>query len=190
MSTLIQRLREHPQDRNLWAAFYRRFHSSVYYTAYKLCGGDAHSAEDLTQETFLRFFQYKAYLRTDVDANVTAYLRQVTRRLSFDACRAKGKEAAQLQHVGQSGLPDSSRWRRRFDGEDLVQLGEDVSRLASYLSESDLELLRRLLSGESIKEAAAEMHLSYQATAVRMHRLRRRIDDHSANTFTSIPKLR
>lgn len=181
MSDLVQQLRERPNDRSLWEDFYRHFHPQVYYTAYKLTRGDVEGANDVTQTAFLRFFCYKAYLRTAEDKNAGAYLRQVARRLALDLHRSKARESSQQRLLAPAPNHDAEPllWSERFDSEDVSQLQQDVQQLAGYLSEGDRELLWRLLRGESIRQTAQFLNITYQAAAVRMHRLRRKIESHS-----------
>ena len=192
MSDLVQQLRERPLERSLWEAFYKSFHPVVYYTAYKLTRGDVEGANDLTQEAFLRFFYYKAYLRTEADENAGAYLRQVTRRLALDFCRSKAREALQQHLLIHTPEPERSQWSECFDTEDTAQLRQDVKSLAGYLSDSDRDLLWRLLRGESLKETAAHLNVTYHAAAVRMHRLRRKIENRGSlgEVPLNVPKIR
>lgn len=171
MAELLQQLRENPDDPRLWGAFYARYYSFVYYTAQKLIG-DSDSAKDLTQDTFLRFFTYKAYQRI-TDESACAYLRQTTRRLVFDRMREDARQAAQhhmLQH-------EQMTWSARFDDEDREHLVQDAQKLANYLSKDDHELLAGLLEGHTLKDMAAFLNVSCETAAVRMHRLKRRIEN-------------
>ena len=60
---------------------YRQHYASIYRYALSLCG-DAHTAEDLTQETFA-----KALLSLDETRSIAAWMHVVCRNLWFDQCR-------------------------------------------------------------------------------------------------------
>jgi DNA-directed RNA polymerase specialized sigma24 family protein len=57
-TNLLDPLRESSGDGKVWEQAYRVLRPLVYRTAYSLMGGDVASAEDVTQEAFLRFLQY------------------------------------------------------------------------------------------------------------------------------------
>jgi RNA polymerase sigma-70 factor (ECF subfamily) len=166
---VVSRVRECPRDPLVWGELYRKLRPAVYYTAYKLTGGDRAAAEDLTQDAFFRFIKMGDLQSIANEASATAYLRQITRRLLVDRIRSKRRLTTALE------LDAASR-DVLFDPEDHRLLVEDLEKIASDLPEEDRRLLAWLLEGRSVQDIAHSLlNLPYGTTAVRVHRLRKKI---------------
>ncbi|MCX6020908.1 MAG: hypothetical protein NTZ05_04105, partial [Chloroflexi bacterium] len=62
----------------------------------------------------------------------------------------------------------------------LHEMEEDFANLTNGLTDNDRKLLRYLVNGYSLGEAAEGLGISYSAAGVRLHRLRRRLLGRSA----------
>ncbi|MCI0561273.1 MAG: sigma-70 family RNA polymerase sigma factor [Nitrososphaera sp.] len=162
----MARLRSNARDQRAWGEFYRKLRPPVYYTAYKLSGGNVAIAEDITQDTFLRFLDYGALSRIPDEAHATAYLRQTARRLLCD--RRYGREIT-------TSNPEEALEHESYDDEDRYHLLWDLEQLSPELTEADRQLLAWLIEEWTIEEIAAALKISYSAAGVRLHRLKRRL---------------
>jgi RNA polymerase sigma factor (sigma-70 family) len=171
VADLLDRLRERPENRELWAKLYALLYSPVFYTVFKLSRGNTALARDITQEVFLRFYQRRTFKRTRDLSKATAYLRQAARHLLWDHLHSREipTEDAKLSRLVEE------QWRTAFDMEDELQLQQDIAQLADELSEEERELLSALLRAEPLRAMAKRLNISYSATAVRLHRLRHKI---------------
>lgn len=166
----IRALALEPRDQGRWLAFYKKLRPAVYYSLYRACRGERELAEDLTQEAFERFFKHARLESFQNDAHVLAYLRQTARnallnylrrnRLELFANRVSGEEAP---------VPDSESEVQE------LEVRSDLETLFAGLEGADRRLFNRLMAGDSVQTIAKRLNLSYGATAVRIHRLLRKI---------------
>ena len=102
-------------------------------------------AEDLTQETFLKYFAHDSYLER---GRQLAYLYTIARNLCVDAFRKKQPESLNEE------LPD-------IDSTGRMELRIAMQQALKTLSEQDQELLLfRYANGLTIGEIAAIMRIS------------------------------
>jgi RNA polymerase sigma-70 factor, ECF subfamily len=152
-----------------WREFYRRMWPLVFYTAYKLTG-DRAAAEDIAQETFIRFLRYSHANIPSDEKRLEAYLRQMTRHACFDLRRRDRRQDTRKQLLVESADMDSG------DPQDHRILQEDVEMLFNELSAQETSLLILLLEGRSFREIASNcLNVSYNTVAARVHRLRNKI---------------
>lgn len=166
---VVARLRSKPHDQLAWGEFYRKLRPAVYYTAYKLSGGNVAIAEDITQDTFLRFLDYGDLSRIPDEAHATAYLRQTARRLLYD----KRYDTEITTPTAEEALEYASY--ESYDDEDRYHLLWDLEQLSAELTDADRQLLAWLIEGRTIEEIATALNISYQAAGVRLHRLKKRL---------------
>jgi DNA-directed RNA polymerase specialized sigma24 family protein len=79
--------------------------------------------------------------------------------------------------TGEIGLDNQELLSRFPLPEQLTLANEFFSHILGDLDDSEIQqvILTRIIQGHSLSEIAAECRLSYSATAVRLHRLRRRL---------------
>ena len=171
MDGTLDRLRETPGDRGLWAELYEELYPKVYYTVFKLSRGNDALAKDLTHEAFLAFYDSRALECVPNVRKATAYVRQTARRLLWDHLQAR---EIPTEDITISSYLESM-WCDSFDAEDELQLRQDVEQLYSTLTEEEREMLVALLRAESVKEIADRLKISYGTAAVRRHRLKKKI---------------
>lgn len=163
---VVARLRSKPHDQLAWGDLYRKLRPAVYYTAYKLSRGNVAIAEDITQDTFLRFLDYGDLSRIPDEAHATAYLRQTARRLLCD--RRYGTEIT-------TSNPEEALEYASYDDEDRYHILWDLEQLSPELTDADRQLLAWLIEEWTIEEIAAALNISYSAAGVRLHRLKKRL---------------
>jgi RNA polymerase sigma-70 factor, ECF subfamily len=125
---------------------------------------DKEKAEELTQEAFMRTWEYLASGK-QVD-NIRAFVYRVARNSIVDYFRKK-KEVS-LDDLHEQGfdvsIEDASRWENIIDGGDAI-------RAIKLLDEKYRDvLLFRHVDGLPVKEIAAIVGDSENAVSVRLHR--------------------
>lgn len=125
---------------------------------------DKEKAEELTQEAFMRTWEYLAAGK-EVD-NLRAFVYRVARNSIVDYFRKK-KELSldELQSQGfDASIEDGSRWEGIIDGADAF---EAIRLLDEKYREA---LLLRYADGLAVKEIAALSGETENAISVRLHR--------------------
>jgi RNA polymerase sigma factor (sigma-70 family) len=149
---------------------YSALRPAVYRSAYSRLHGDVGAAEDVTQNSFLRFLKYADLDALQSDEHLLAYLRQTARHLCWDYQRSKAAtvsiESAEVKNI-LSAEPDSA--------EELRSLAQDIEQLGQGLTVQERALLSDLANETPMAEIAAKFGITYGAAAVRVHRLRERI---------------
>jgi RNA polymerase sigma-70 factor (ECF subfamily) len=148
-------------------ALYRQYWSDVYRFSLYLCG-NAHDAEDLTEDAFLRAWMSTKPVRV---ATVKAYLFMIVRNLHIDQMRrARPREAPdEALPDSRSGPADAAGGRHEL---------QRVLRGFQALPEIDRAVLAMAtLGGMPYDLIAAAMGLSVSAVKVRVHRARLRLSE-------------
>ena len=144
---------------------YRRYSGAVYLYCFSLCG-DAHTAQDLVSEAFV-----KAYLSLpDEVPSFRYWLFRVCKNLWIDHCRkmqySAGPEA--LEFIPDPNTPESIY----LHNEQKTLLWSALNSLAPR----DRELITlHYFSGLPLKEIAPLMGMSHEAVRQRMVRLRNKL---------------
>ncbi len=157
----------------------------VYRFSLRLTRGDAHAAEDLTQETMLRAWRHQEKLRDD--APTRAWLFKVTANLWRDELR---RQRAKNRAAAGSSRPGPSRYGRPPD-RDLSQREELAGALRAldelparqrqvlYLSACEGLSVTRIAEVLQIEAGAVKASLS-----VARQRLRRRLQGLPAHSLS------
>ncbi len=125
---------------------------------------DKEKAEELTQEAFMRTWEYLASGK-EVD-NLRAFVYRVARNSIVDYFRKK-KELSldELHEQGfDASIEDASRWENIIDGADAIQA---IRLLDEKYREA---LLLRHVDGMAVKEIALLCGETENAISVRLHR--------------------
>jgi RNA polymerase sigma-70 factor (ECF subfamily) len=99
---------------------------SLYGTAYRMTR-NAHDAEDLVQETFLR--AYRAFDRYEAGTNIRAWLYTILHRVRTDAFRRAGRSPSTVELVGEGPAVPPPQ-------DALARGGEDLERALQGLPEA------------------------------------------------------
>jgi RNA polymerase sigma-70 factor, ECF subfamily len=125
-------------------------------------------AQDLTNEVFLKIWQYINNNDTDID-NVRAFLYRIARNIVIDKYRKSGKELLALDEDMIESIPDES-----LDLEDEVQKKDELNEVLGVvdkLPEDQRELiLMKYVQDLSVKEIAQVLEKSRGAVRVSLHR--------------------
>jgi len=82
---------------------FQRYYSRVFAILTRIVGPD--EADDLAQETFLRFHDRPPMRRTDDEDAIGAWLYRVATNLGFNAIRTRKRRTAREERVTQAELP-------------------------------------------------------------------------------------
>lgn len=168
----IAQIKTSPTEGEPWAQWYRATYPKIYYTVYRLSGGDIDLSEELAQEAFVKFLTYRTIDKVRDDEGATAYLRTMARHLYYDQYRKKKKERT-LNETWKI----TETWEAAASEDELAILRHDLEVIATQLPEQDRKILTLAIMGESLREIAAKTGLTYSNVGVRLHRLKRRLTE-------------
>lgn len=125
-------------------------------------GGDKPVAEDIMQETFVRFLLHLDRLESVEDLSIQSYLLQTAKNCLIDKV---GRAAhCSKPHVDFSDIPDLNDARQDLRQEKAVELRE-LQVAMDHLNEKDSEIIwLRDGLGMSHREVADQIGISEQAT--------------------------
>ena len=164
-----QDVRRRPDSETAWQDWIRFVYPRVYYTIYRITGGNVPQTEDLTQGAIERFLRYRAMERVKTDHDSVAYLVRTAQRLNLEDVRkqrAQGELQEAIGHIAREGAAGA---------EDEVSSALDFKLLISRLAAPDRQLILWLSEGRSVDEVATFLGISYTAAATRIHRARARL---------------
>ena len=125
-------------------------------------------AQDLTNEVFLKIWQYISTNDSDID-NVRAFLYRMARNIVIDGYRKSGKEVLALDDDMIESLPDES-----IDLEGEIEKEDELKSVLSVvdkLPDHQRELiLMKYVQDLSVKEIAQVLEKSRGAVRVALHR--------------------
>lgn len=134
---------------------------SLYGTAYRIMG-NAHDAEDVVQETYLR--AYRAFDRYTPGTNIRAWLFTILHRVRTDEFRRRGRSPSTVELV-DDGPPVAPAAERLFTG------GEDVGLALEQVPESfRTAILLRDVQEFSYQEIARILDVPIGTVMSRIHR--------------------
>jgi RNA polymerase sigma factor (sigma-70 family) len=170
----VRRLAIVPDDAEAWAALYAHTRPLVLATARQVANGDVDLAADICQHVFLLLLRNPPFAGVDDPARFPAYLRQMTRREAVELVRRqKSADAVSLDELTTQPL----QWDDVRDPLPLATL-EAESLLQTALADLnpvDQRLIELLLRDVDLTTIAETLGLTYSATAVRLHRIRRKL---------------
>jgi len=147
-------------------------HPALHRTAYLLCSGDAHTADDLTQQTLAKL--YLAWGRIQDRTQIDAYAR----RIMVNEHRSTWRRAWKRREVTSEELPERPALGREYDGQ-----GDAVWRLVQTLPPKQRAVVvLRYYDDLSEAEIAAALGISAGTVKSQASRalatLRQRVPDH------------
>lgn len=161
------RFRSRPGDQEAFGAWYRDTYPRLFYEAFRCTFGNRAAAEDLCQDAILNFVVSGALARIDSDEAALAYLRRSVANGLVDLSRRAARES-------RESLPEQST---DVDTEELLDASSRYRKVIETLTPQDRALLSLLLSGASLSDIAASLGISYSNAGVRVHRIRKTIND-------------
>lgn len=134
---------------------------ALYGTAYRMTR-NAHDAEDLVQETFLR--AYRGFDRFEAGTNIRAWLFTILHRVRTDASRRAGRSPQTVEMIGEGpGVPAPQ--------EALASGAEDIERALLALPEVfRMAVVLRDVEDLSYDEIAGVLDVPMGTVMSRIHR--------------------
>jgi RNA polymerase sigma factor (sigma-70 family) len=176
-------LAHRPHDAQAWRDLYRALYPRTLAQAYRLLSGDRAAAQDACHDAFVRLLNLGGLDRFESSDHLGRYFSVMVRNVCLDHLRAAGRRAldtlgddAASQEV-QAGDDDASWSADATDAnpEDTLLRKEAYDALVTALQKPDRLLLKLLTDGYTTQEIAARLALTYENAAVRIHRLRKRL---------------
>lgn len=134
--------------------------------AFELCFrmvGDAHTSEDLVQESFLRVLRYRKTFRGD--ARFSTWLYRIVKNVCLDHIGARNREDAAFEELKMASEEDLTPATPDDGDFGMVKAAFDA------LSAAQRELLvMSRIDGVGYKEIAAHFGMTEGAARVRVHR--------------------
>ncbi|MDX2154771.1 MAG: sigma-70 family RNA polymerase sigma factor [Bryobacteraceae bacterium] len=139
---------------------YSRYAPAIHRFVFRLSGGDAATADDITSETFLRVWTARDRVRL---ATVQAYLFAIARNLYLEGLRRERKQAP-LDEAAAAVAPAQPGRRG------------DIERALNALPEADrAALVLRLEEDLPYEEIAGVLGITAAAARVKVHRARMKV---------------
>jgi RNA polymerase sigma factor (sigma-70 family) len=176
LASLLERLADSPADERAWTELYERLWTFVLATNYRLLGGERDSAEDVSQEIFIRLARYCPFKRLREPAKFKGYLRVMCRNACRTLLAVWSRDASSTLLLAEI---DSHSVDVELEGK--VAADELLRQMLEELDDArDREVLRCLAEGDSLREIAQRTGMSYSNAGVRVFRLRRKLRRFSA----------
>ena len=156
-----------PTNDAAWIRLYRLMWPFVFAVNYRALGDARDLAEDASQEVFFRLARYGAEWKITDPADFRRYVSTIARNVS------RSLLSQLLGSVKYLELPSNLKFEA--DQERRVVASEMRRHLTSELDADGLKLLDLMAEEFSLSEIAAAMNISRGATAVRIHRLRKKL---------------
>ncbi|MEM0996233.1 MAG: sigma-70 family RNA polymerase sigma factor [Bacteroidota bacterium] len=149
-----------------------RYQSKVAGVVYRMLGPTA-EAEDVGQETFIRFYSALPDFRGD--AAIGTYLTRIAINLSLNALKKRKRdrrEGALVDHAGELRRYGNSEAERRQEARELVDLA-----LARLDPNFRSVIVLRMIEGYSTKETAEILNIPLGTVLSRMKRAQGKLKD-------------
>ena len=163
-------LRRAPKSEAAWRDWFLAVYPRVYFTVYRITGGDRGRTEDLTQAAIERFLRYRALERVTTDDDSVSYLIRTAHRLNIDDQKRERTARLAADHASRTAAAQDY-----VEDESERVYALDLERLIDQLSEGDQKLISWHLAGRSVTDIASSLGIAYTAAAVRIHRAKARL---------------
>jgi len=165
-----------PRDAAWFERLYKRCQRDVHKTLTRYAGAGK-TAEDLTEETFLKALEHRDQTPDDED-EVLFWLLRVARNTALDNIERASRRPLDLtaEYVDSGQLPTSQQATDR-DPHARIDDRVDMHWALRRLKPTDRELLLRRYSDDiPIEQLAAELHVSRNTLEKRLQRARDRLE--------------
>jgi RNA polymerase sigma-70 factor (ECF subfamily) len=159
-------------DKQAFGMLYERYLDEIYrFVFYKV--GSQPTAEDLTEEAFLRAWEYlpRIYKKDQKMDNFRAWVYRIANNLVIDFYRKKKPvENIEAPEIGTTALPESVA----IANEQSQQLAQSIRKLKP---DHQQIIILRLVNDLSHKEAASIMNISENHSRVLLYRALKKLKD-------------
>lgn len=176
LAEALERLAVDPGDQGGWDKLYRVTWPFVRSVTHRFLRGATDLAEDVSQEVYLRVARYCTFQHMREPDDFRRYLFTIAMNVSRSFLR---------KHLGideslrdYATMLEAAKLQKYSEGWEQPELEELLDLILGSLDEQNRKIIHLLLSAHSISEISTETGLSYANTAVRIHRLRRKLLDY------------
>ncbi|OKY27573.1 RNA polymerase subunit sigma [Thalassotalea sp. PP2-459] len=150
----------------------------VFHTAYRLLG-NSHSAEDVTQEVFIKLFK-KPTNAFDSIKNWPAYLRTMASSAAIDQLRRRQRLAEEsMDYSTNDEVPLLDKTQHNADPYREIALSRDIEHFSSALAELTAQdahvFCLRHIEEFSYQEIAEQLGISNSLVGVTLHRAQQKL---------------
>jgi RNA polymerase sigma-70 factor (ECF subfamily) len=173
LADVLASLAKNRQDDEAWKSLYKGMWPFIWTLVFRRLHGLKEAAEDASQEVFVRLLKSCPFDRLRDPEEFRAYTYTVAVNVSRNYMRLlrvelKNRSVGELDSVQSTmDTPEGNAERN-----DLLR------EIFGQLDERDQQLLKLLIEGYSLGEIASQLGLSYRNAAVRVHRIRKRLQAH------------
>jgi RNA polymerase sigma factor (sigma-70 family) len=171
---LLKRLTVAPADEEAWASLYRQLRPFVIAVIYRRFGTRNRSAaEDATHEVFIRLLRSRPFGTIPDASALRAYVWRMAENVAKSHLRKQRTEEGAERDFAE--WHESETFVEALDGDSALVARELLDLAQHSLDATDSNLLRLMIEGASLGQAADKMSLSYSNAGVRLHRMRRKL---------------
>ncbi len=172
LEQILLRLADSSEDQQAWEWLYRKMWPWVLAVVYRILRGHRELAEDASQEVFIRLLRYARFEEFEGEREFKNYLYVICQNVGRDYLAAlKDLHEHSAENIEEQILDGkNSDWRERD-----VLLSVRAQEILGRLEGDDRRLMEMVVAGHDLSDVAKTMGLSYENTAVRLHRIRRRL---------------
>lgn len=128
--------------------------------------GDASGAQDLVQETFIRYLHYQK--RGGTAKETTAFLHQICTNLALNQLRNSKRQRQILTNIEQETVVHNTADERILLRQVLAEVGEEEAQIAAYY----------YIDGMEQDEIAALLQMNRRTVGRRLERFRQQATQH------------
>jgi RNA polymerase sigma factor (sigma-70 family) len=166
------------RDPECFSELFRRHRKQVFFACRRFFGEDG-TAEDATQETFVRAYENIHRFR---EGDFSGWLMRIARNLCIDEWRRRRPEAG-TEEIGRAAVPQGEALDRMSDWRFAARL---VRQEMQKLSAEQRQCLELKIDGYSYEETAARTGLSLQAVKSHLQNGRRMLWARTGGTLSQL----
>jgi RNA polymerase sigma-70 factor (ECF subfamily) len=152
-------------DLDAFEAFFARYRTVIYRTAYGLTG-DPHAAEEILQDTFARAYHRRATLRTDVSP--VPWLHRVALNLCYSRLARHRPVSEPIEASSAQYLPDAAA--APSERAELTEMRQIIREGVAGLPDKHRSVVvLYYLYGLSLQETAAQLGIRLGTVKSRLH---------------------
>jgi RNA polymerase sigma factor (sigma-70 family) len=166
----FERLKANTRDTVAFEEWYRETYPELFLYCYRITAGNRALSEDLCQDSIIEFVTRGHLTKITQPEQALAYLRKMAVNSHIDLLRRRSTAAniTEIEPVATNA------------GETSATAEDVYTQLLQRLPSEDHELLGMMFAGETLSRIAAEFNISYSNAGVRVHRIRRLINELSS----------
>ena len=166
LEDILSRLEKSRDNEEAWSELYINMWPWVFSHIYRYLRGAGKSAEDASQDVFLRLLRYCKFQKVQDPLAFQAYLRTICKNVARNYLSETYKRSEIELHLEEKNEIFFKEEEERMTA---------IERVLNSLDEPEKQLIRLAIDGYSMQEIAQKTEWSYSNTAIRLYRLRKKI---------------